>query len=185
MLVTLPWGKRIVVILQSPSGLIIACGRCLQVADLTRTFGQNLCCPLKISVSLWVFGYYVTRTILIWYPAGLFVNFVLLSGYLKSSGVFFVELLKKFNAPATHTALLFAIRAGIFSICGENFRWLHRSTAWLLVLSVSVCLSVRVYLSLFSLSPLCLALSLFLSVSLCLSLCLSLHLSVRQVFDRT
>ena len=48
------------------------------------------------------------------------MNFILLSGYLKSSGVFFVALLSKFNAPATHTALLFAIRAGIFSICGEE-----------------------------------------------------------------
>ncbi|KAK7097702.1 uncharacterized protein [Littorina saxatilis] len=49
---------------------------------------------------------------------GMFTNFVLLSGYLKSSGLFFVELLRKFNAPATHTALLFSIRAGIFSLCG-------------------------------------------------------------------
>ena len=52
---------------------------------------------------------------------GIFINYVLLSGYLKSSGIFFVELLHKFHAPASQTALLFAIRSGAYSISGQSF----------------------------------------------------------------
>ncbi|KAK7087643.1 hypothetical protein V1264_021665 [Littorina saxatilis] len=49
---------------------------------------------------------------------GTFFNYVLLSGYIKSSGLFFVELLQKFHAPATQTTLLFAVRAATYSIAG-------------------------------------------------------------------
>ena len=48
------------------------------------------------------------------------MNYVLLSGYLKSSGLFFVELLDKFQATATHTSLLFAIRHGVYSVGGKT-----------------------------------------------------------------
>ncbi|XP_076468101.1 monocarboxylate transporter 14-like [Babylonia areolata] len=49
---------------------------------------------------------------------GLFVNFSLIAGYMKSSGLIFVELLQEFHASAAQTTLLFAIRAGVFSFSG-------------------------------------------------------------------
>lgn len=49
---------------------------------------------------------------------GQFANFVLIAGFFKSGGLIFVELLKTFQASATHTAMLFAFRAGVFSFSG-------------------------------------------------------------------
>ncbi|KAK7474190.1 hypothetical protein BaRGS_00034539 [Batillaria attramentaria] len=49
---------------------------------------------------------------------GCFVNYAVLTGYLKSSGVLFVELLRKFQGTASHAALLFGLRGAIFSVTG-------------------------------------------------------------------
>ncbi|XP_076468010.1 uncharacterized protein LOC143298886 [Babylonia areolata] len=49
---------------------------------------------------------------------GSVVNYGLISLYLKTMGVFFVELLQHFQAPASRTALLFAVRAGVTSVAG-------------------------------------------------------------------
>ena len=80
--------------------------------------------------------------------AGLFINFMMFSGYLKSSGLIFVQLLHKFNAPTSHTSLLFTIRAAFFSVFGELL--LHYSTLcpiWGEYQIQSVSLSVCVYVS--------------------------------------
>ncbi|XP_070197290.1 monocarboxylate transporter 2-like isoform X2 [Littorina saxatilis] len=49
---------------------------------------------------------------------GSFINFGLLSGYVKSTGVFFVELLDYFQSTNTHTSLLFAVKGALCSIGG-------------------------------------------------------------------
>nr|KAG5692012.1 hypothetical protein BaRGS_027657 [Batillaria attramentaria] len=49
---------------------------------------------------------------------GSFVNFALLTGYLRARAVFFVDLLRQFRAPASQTALLFAIHSGVYSLSG-------------------------------------------------------------------
>ncbi|KAL8622239.1 hypothetical protein ACOMHN_043762 [Nucella lapillus] len=61
---------------------------------------------------------------------GSVINYALICAHLKTMGVFFVELLHYFHAPASHTALLFAIRGGVSSIAGSSLSVL------------SVCLSV-------------------------------------------
>ncbi|XP_076453014.1 monocarboxylate transporter 12-B-like [Babylonia areolata] len=49
---------------------------------------------------------------------GVFVNYVLVSGYIKSSGLIFVELMDRFHAPASRAALLFSVRYASYSIGG-------------------------------------------------------------------
>nr|KAG5709229.1 hypothetical protein BaRGS_017981 [Batillaria attramentaria] len=49
---------------------------------------------------------------------GCFLNYLLVNGCSKSTGVIFVALRNHFRAPASHTALLFAVKAGVFSIGG-------------------------------------------------------------------
>ncbi|KAL8581016.1 hypothetical protein ACOMHN_048050 [Nucella lapillus] len=49
---------------------------------------------------------------------GQFVNFALVAGFIKSSGLIFVELLQRFQASTSHTALFFALRAATYSFSG-------------------------------------------------------------------
>ncbi|XP_076468346.1 monocarboxylate transporter 3-like [Babylonia areolata] len=47
---------------------------------------------------------------------GCFVNYFFYSGYIKCYSLFYVELLHRFQADATHTALFFSIRSGFLSV---------------------------------------------------------------------
>ncbi|PVD34221.1 hypothetical protein C0Q70_05487 [Pomacea canaliculata] len=51
--------------------------------------------------------------------AGCFINALVLAGYLKSSGVYFVRLLQYFQASTSRTAVLFGVRGGVISIVGN------------------------------------------------------------------
>ena len=51
---------------------------------------------------------------------GCFVNYILLAGYLKCLGVFYVELLHRFEAQATEAALIFSVRAGVVSVSSKS-----------------------------------------------------------------
>ena len=51
--------------------------------------------------------------------AGCFVNYTLLAGYLKCLSIFYVELLRRFEAQATEAALVFSVRAGVASVSSE------------------------------------------------------------------
>ena len=55
---------------------------------------------------------------------GCFVNYILLAGYLKCLGVFYVELLHRFEAQATEAALIFSVRAGVVSVSSKSATFL-------------------------------------------------------------
>ncbi|KAK7097703.1 monocarboxylate transporter 12-like [Littorina saxatilis] len=47
---------------------------------------------------------------------GCFVNYVILSGFLKCLSLFYVEILRRYDAHATEAGMLFSLRAALFSV---------------------------------------------------------------------